>query len=124
MVQPTFIIDHPRESTPLCKDHRTTPHMVERFEPFINTWEVGNAYSELNDGLKQRSLLEEQAVHLKDGFDESNPMDEDFCQAVEYGMPPTGGLGIGVDRMVMLLTGAESIRDIVFFPTMKPDEMK
>jgi lysyl-tRNA synthetase, class II len=119
LIQPVFIIDHPKETTPLCKLHRDNPELIERFEPYINSWEIGNAYSELNDPIMQRHLLEEQAKELRAGLEESNPMDEDFCKAVEYGMPPMGGLGLGMDRMIMLLTNSVSIRDIVFFPTMK-----
>ena len=122
LIQPVFIIDHPKETTPLCKLHRKDHELIERFEPYINGWEIGNAYSELNDPIRQRYLLEEQAKDLRRGLEESNPMDEDFCKAVEYGMPPMGGLGLGIDRMVMLLTNSTSIRDILFFPTMKNSE--
>ncbi len=124
LIQPTFIIDHPKETTPLCKLHRSNHEVIERFEPYINGWEIGNAYTELNDPIRQRYLLEEQAKELRSGLEESNPMDEDFCRAVEYGMPPMGGLGLGVDRMIMLLTNSTSIRDILFFPTMKHTEDK
>jgi lysyl-tRNA synthetase class 2 len=121
LIQPTFITHHPIESTPLCKPCRNEPHkgLVERFEPFIAGMEVANAYSELNDPIMQRKLLEEQAKELSAGAAEAHPMDEDFVQAIEYGMPPTGGLGMGIDRMVMLLTDSASIRDIIFFPFMK-----
>ncbi len=119
--QPTFIIDHPIESTALCKTHPDDPRLIERFEPFALGMELGNAYTELNDPILQRELLEDQARQLREGLDdEANPMDEDFLQAIEHGMPPTGGLGIGLDRMAMLLTGKDSIRDVIFFPTMKP----
>ncbi|MGV8086425.1 MAG: lysine--tRNA ligase [Candidatus Woesearchaeota archaeon] len=124
LIQPVFIIDHPKETTPLCKLHRFNHELIERFEPYINGWEIGNAYTELNDPIRQRYLLEEQAKELRLGLEESNPMDEDFCHAVEYGMPPTGGLGLGIDRMIMLLTNSTSIRDILFFPTMKNTEEK
>jgi lysyl-tRNA synthetase class 2 len=124
LIQPVFIINHPKETTPLCKLHRKDNELIERFEPYINGWEIGNAYSELNDPIRQRYLLEEQAKELRSGLEESNPMDEDFCKAVEYGMPPMGGLGLGVDRMIMLLTNSTSIRDILFFPTMKNSEDK
>jgi lysyl-tRNA synthetase class 2 len=125
LIQPTFIIDHPIETTPLCKPLRSGPqNIVERFEPFINGWEIGNAYSELNDPVLQRQLLEDQAKQLRAGSVEAHPMDEDFLRAIEHGMPPTGGLGLGIDRMIMLFTGQQSIRDIILFPTMKPDEEK
>ncbi|HLP43475.1 MAG TPA: lysine--tRNA ligase, partial [Fibrobacteria bacterium] len=104
LIDPVFIIDMPKETTPLCKVHRGDPSLVERFEPYINGWEVGNAYSELNDPLVQRALLEEQVERGRGGEDETHPLDEDFLRALEYGMPPTGGVGIGIDRMVMLLT--------------------
>jgi lysyl-tRNA synthetase class 2 len=121
MVQPTHVIDHPIESTPLCKTMRdgdTT--MIERFESFCMGKELCNAYTELNDPVLQRNLLEDQAAQLRGGAEEAHPMDEDFLQAIEYGMPPTGGLGIGIDRMVIMLLGAEGIRDVILFPTMKP----
>lgn len=121
LVQPTFIIDHPIETTPLAKPHRNgDSRFVERFEPYINTWEVGNGYSELNDPLLQRRLFEEQVERGRGGEDETHPMDEDFVTAIEYGMPPTSGVGMGVDRIVMLLTDSPSIRDVILFPTMKP----
>ena len=120
--QPTFILDHPLETTPLCKIHRNDKmsKLIERFEPFCMGAELGNAYSELNDPIVQRKLLEEQQKMLKKGDEEANPFDEDFVNAIETGMPPTGGLGLGIDRMVMLLTGQESIRDVILFPFMKP----
>jgi lysyl-tRNA synthetase class 2 len=119
--QPTFIIDHPLESTPLCKLHRNDKlcRLIERFEPFCMNMELGNAYSELNDPILQRSLLEGQQNALTKGDEEANPLDEDFINAIEVGMPPTGGLGLGIDRMVMLLTKQESIRDVLFFPFMR-----
>ncbi len=120
LIQPTFITDHPRETTPLCKIHRKNPALIERFEPFIAGMEIGNAYSELNDPIEQRTLLMAQAQQLRAGAAEAHPMDEDFIQAIELGMPPTGGLGLGIDRMAMIFTGKESIRDIIAFPTMKP----
>ncbi len=120
LIQPTFITDHPRETTPLCKIHRNNPLLIERFEPFINGMEIGNAYSELNDPIEQKLLLEVQAKDLRAGAEEAHPMDEDFVQALEIGMPPTGGLGLGIDRMAMLFAGRESIRDVIAFPTMKP----
>lgn len=123
LIQPTFITDFPKESTPLCKLHRKNPELIERFEPYMNGWEIGNAYSELNDPLEQRKLLESQAKELSEGM-EAHPMDEDFLNALEYGMPPAGGLGLGIDRMVMLLTNQPCIRDVILFPTMKPGEGK
>lgn len=118
---PIFVIDHPKESTPLCKAHRHDASLVEQFEPYINGWEVGNAYSELNDPLKQRALLEEQVERGRGGEEETHPLDEDFLRALEYGMPPTGGVGIGIDRMVMLLTDSPTIKDVLLFPLMKPE---
>lgn len=123
--QPTFITDHPLESTPLCKTHRSgDKRLIERFEPFCMGTELANAYSELNDPVVQRHLLEEQQKMLTAGDEEANPLDEDFINAIEIGMPPTGGLGIGIDRMIILLTGQESIRDIILFPFMKPLDSK
>lgn len=117
LVQPTFVLDHPIESTPLCKPHREKSWLIERFEPFAYGMEIANAYSELNDPVLQRQLLEQQG-EKRDG-EENHQMDEDFCTAIDHGMPPTGGLGIGIDRLVMLLTGAKSIRDVILFPFMK-----
>ncbi len=123
LIQPTFIYDYPIESTPLCKPHRDPElrkeGIVERFELFIMGTEFANAYTELNDPILQRELLEEQERLLTEGDGEANPMDEDFLEAMSQGMPPTGGLGIGIDRMVMLFAGKTSIRDVLFFPTMK-----
>ena len=119
---PTFILDHPLETTPLCKTHRDGSkfcRLIERFEPFCMGAELGNAYSELNDPIMQRELLEQQQKMLKKGDKEANPLDEDFINAIETGMPPTGGLGLGIERMIMLLTGQESIRDVILFPFMK-----
>ena len=122
--QPTFILDHPSDTTPLCKAHRNEKlcRFIERFEPFCMGIELGNAYSELNDPLIQRKLLEEQQKMLNKGDKEANPFDEDFVNAIETGMPPTGGLGLGIDRMIMFLTGQDSIRDVIAFPFMKPEE--
>ena len=116
--QPTFVVDHPVECSPLTKIHRNDARLVERFEPFAGGMEIGNAYSELNDPEEQRSRLEEQQMQ-REHNEEAHPMDEDFLHAIETGMPPTGGVGIGIERIVMLLTDQSSIRDILFFPTMK-----
>ncbi len=121
--QPTFILNHPLETTPLCKLSRNDKlcRTIERFEPFCMGAELGNAYSELNNPIMQRNLLEEQQKYLNKGDEEANPFDEDFVNAIEIGMPPTGGLGLGIDRMIMLLTGQDSIRDVLLFPFMKPE---
>lgn len=122
LFEPTHITDHPIESTPLCKPKRGDPALIERFESFVMGRELTNAYSELNDPILQRKLLEEQASQLRGGAEEAHPMDEDFVQAIETGMPPAGGLGIGVDRLALFLTGAKSIREIIPFPTMRPEQ--
>jgi len=122
LIQPTHILDHPIESTPLCKQTKYDHKLVERTEFYINGWEIGNGYSELNDPILQRKLLEQQAEKKREGDEEAHPMDEDFVRAIETGMPPAGGLGFGVDRMIILLTGADSIREIIPFPIMKPEE--
>ena len=119
LIQPTFIMDHPIEISPLTKKKPSDPNKVERFELFINTWEMCNAYSELNDPIDQRERFKAQEELLAQGDDEANTTDEDFMNALEIGMPPTGGIGFGIDRMCMLLTGAEAIRDVLLFPTMK-----
>ncbi len=122
LIQPVFITDHPRETSPLCKQHRKRPELIERFEAFVNGWEIANAYSELNDPVIQRGLMEEQVERGRGGESETHPLDEDFLRAMEYGMPPMGGIGIGIDRMVMLLTGQSNIRDVILFPTMRPEQ--
>ena len=120
LVQPVHIIDHPKESTPLCKPSRYDPRLIERFESFCLGMELCNAYSELNDPVLQRELLEKQAADLRGGAEEAHPMDEDFINAMEFGMPPAGGLGFGIDRMAVVLTGVDAIRDVILFPTVKP----
>ena len=120
LVQPTFVTQHPVEISPLSKRNPKDPRMTNRFEAFANKWEIANAFSELNDPIDQRQRFEDQLAQREAGDDEAHMMDEDFVNALEVGLPPTGGLGVGVDRVIMLLTDAPSIRDIILFPTMKP----
>ncbi len=119
LIQPTFLMDHPVEISPLTKRKPENPDYVERFEFFMNGWEMANAYSELNDPIDQRERFKAQEELLKQGDEEANTTDEDFMTALEYGMAPTGGIGFGIDRMVMLLTDSSAIRDVLLFPTMK-----
>ena len=119
LIQPTFVMDHPIEISPLTKKKPEDPNYVERFEMFINGWEMANAYSELNDPIDQRERFKAQEEALAQGDEEANTTDEDFLNALEIGMPPTGGIGYGIDRMTMLLTDSQAIRDVLLFPTMK-----
>ena len=119
LIQPTFVMDHPIEISPLTKKKPENPEYVERFEFFMNGWEMANAYSELNDPIDQRERFKDQEAQLAQGNEEANTTDEDFLNALEIGMPPTGGIGFGIDRMCMLLTDSAAIRDVLLFPTMK-----
>ena len=121
LVNPTFVIDHPIEISPLAKRKRGNPELVERFELFINGWEFANAYSELNDPEEQEQRFRDQDRLKQEGDDEAHPIDMDYVQALEYGLPPTGGLGIGIDRFAMLITNSPSIKEVILFPHMKPE---
>ncbi len=119
LIQPTHVIDHPKSISPLTKEHRLDSRLVERFETFVNTWELCNAYSELTNPLDQHDRFVDQVNARENGDEEADMMDDDFVTALEYAMPPTGGMGIGIDRLVMILTGITSIRDVIAFPTMR-----
>jgi lysyl-tRNA synthetase class 2 len=120
-INPTFITGHPMVMSPLAKKHRERPGLCERFECFVATKEICNAYTELNDPFDQRERFEQQAKDKDAGDDEAQAIDENFCQALEYGLPPTGGWGMGIDRLVMFLTNSSNIKEVLLFPAMKPE---
>jgi lysyl-tRNA synthetase class 2 len=122
LIQPTFIMDYPIEMSPLCKKHRNDPNLTERFELIVNSKELCNAYSELNDPIDQRERFQDQLKLSEKGDDEAMFIDQDFLRALEYGMPPASGLGVGIDRLAMIMTNQPSIQDVLFFPQMKPEK--
>jgi len=123
-VNPTYLVGHPQIMCPLAKWHRTIPGLTERFELFVATKELVNAYTELNDPIRQRSLFEEQANAKAAGDDEAQLIEENFCTALEYGLPPTAGWGMGIDRLAMILTNSYTIKEVLLFPAMRPDDKK
>jgi len=121
IVRPTFVTGHPTEISPLARVDRNDPFLTERFEIFVDGRELGNGYSELNDPVEQRARFEDEQAAREAGDAEAGSVDEDYIRALEYGMPPTGGLGIGIDRLAMLLAGVDSIKEVILFPTLRPE---
>jgi lysyl-tRNA synthetase class 2 len=121
IVRPTFVTGHPTEISPLARADRDDPYLTERFEIFVDSRELGNGYSEVNDPVEQRERFEQEQVAKDAGDTEAGSVDEDYLRALEYGMPPTGGLGIGIDRVAMLLAGVDTIKEVILFPTLRPE---